>query len=308
MGENIKKPIFSIKKVINQKKWSKDEDSILLNLVKENNGKKWKEIASHFHNKNPLQCFSRYKRIRPEINKGSWKKEEDSLILNLIEIYGNSWSKISKIIKTRNGKQIRDRYTNVLAPNINKNKFSPEEDILLLNLYQKFGPKWSKIHTYFKDRTTDMIKNRFHSTLKKKFKYCINNNNIINNNNKNKNEDNLIINENNNNNNNNNDVNNLNTSELNKINDNININNNNNNNNIKNNNVNNNNIIKGNSSTESSTSNNKDFSTIIKLSYPPSSLSNKLEKEERNNIEQNNNNIFNNEYFEYFFGDDNYIH
>ena len=304
MGENIKKPIFSIKKVINQKKWSKEEDLKLLNLVKENNGKKWKEIASHFHNKNPLQCFSRYKRIRPEINKGTWKKEEDSLILNLIEIYGNSWSKISKIIKTRNGKQIRDRYTNVLAPNINKNKFSPEEDILLLNLYQKFGPKWSKIHTYFKDRTTDMIKNRFHSTLKKKFEYYhVNNNNIINNN-KNENENNFLINENNNN---KNDVNNLNNSELNKINDNINSNV--NNNNIKNNDSNNNNnIIKGNSSTESSTSNNKDFSTIIKLSYPPSSLSNKLEKEERNNIEQNNNNIFNNEYFEYFFGDDNYIH
>ena len=304
MGENIKKPIFSIKKVINQKKWSKEEDLKLLNLVKENNGKKWKEIASHFHNKNPLQCFSRYKRIRPEINKGSWKKEEDSLILNLIEIYGNSWSKISKIIKTRNGKQIRDRYTNVLAPNINKNKFSPEEDILLLNLYQKFGPKWSKIHTYFKDRTTDMIKNRFHSTLKKKFDYnIINNNNIINSN-KNEKENNFIINENNNNN--KNDVNNLNNSEINKINNNIN-NNCNNNNNIKNNN-NNNNVIKGNSSTESSTSNNKDFSTIIKLSYPPSSLPNKLEKEERKNFEQNNNNIFNNEYFEYSFDDDEYIH
>ena len=304
MGENIKKPIFSIKKVINQKKWSKDEDSKLLNLVKENNGKKWKEIASHFHNKNSLQCFSRYKRIRPEINKGSWKKEEDSLILNLIEIYGNSWSKISKIIKTRNGKQIRDRYTNVLAPNINKNKFSPEEDILLLNLYQKFGPKWSKIHTYFKDRTTDMIKNRFHSTLKKKFEYYhVNNNNIINNN-KNENENNFLINENNNN---KNDVNNLNNSELNKINDNINSNV--NNNNIKNNDSNNNNnIIKGNSLTESSTNNNKDYSTIIKLSYPPSSLPNKLEKEERKNFEQNNNNIFNNEYFEYFFNDDEYIH
>jgi hypothetical protein len=180
MGENIKKPIFSIKKVINQKKWSKDEDSILLNLVKENNGKKWKEIASHFHNKNSHQCFSRYKRIRPEINKGSWKKEEDTLILHLIEIYGNSWSKISKIIKTRTGKQIRDRYTNVLAPNINKNKFSVDEDKLLIQLYQKFGAKWSKIHTFFKNRTTDMIKNRFHSSLKKKYDDYINNGNKFN--------------------------------------------------------------------------------------------------------------------------------
>ena len=169
MENSQKQKIFIIKKVIKQKKWTKEEDNQLLNLVKENNGKNWKEISSYFHNKNPLQCFSRYKRIRPELNKGSWKKEEDSLILNLIKIYGNSWSKISKIIKTRNGKQIRDRYLNVLSPNINKKKFTIEEDILLLELYAKYGPKWSIIHTHFKDRTTDMIKNRFHSSLKKRF-------------------------------------------------------------------------------------------------------------------------------------------
>ena len=265
MENSKKQKIFIIKKVINQKKWTKEEDNQILNLVKENNGKNWKAISTHFHNKNPLQCFSRYKRIRPELNKGTWKKEEDSLILHLINIYGNSWSKISKIIKTRNGKQIRDRYNNVLNPNINKNKFTDEEDDLILSLYEKFGTKWSKFISYFKNRTSDMIKNRFHSTLKKKYE---NNNlkiNIVNNNN----------------------------------------NNNENNENIKNNNNNNNNnIIKGSLSTDTSSSNNnnKEFSTIIKLSYPPSSLPIKLEKEERKNFEQNNNNhnnTFSNEYFEY---------
>jgi hypothetical protein len=43
------------------------------------------------------------------MKKGSWKKEEDNLILNLISKYGKKWAKISKIIKNRNGKQIRDR-------------------------------------------------------------------------------------------------------------------------------------------------------------------------------------------------------
>ena len=182
MEENKNKPkIFTIKKVINQKKWSKEEDSELINIVEQNKEKNWKETASHFHNKNPLQCFSRYNRIRPGINKGSWNKEEDSLLSSLIKKYGKSWSKISKIIKTRNGKQIRDRYINVLDPNINKNKFTNEEDDLLINLYEKFGPKWSKIHYYFKDRTTDMIKNRFHSTLKKKYEDMKNKNNNVDN-------------------------------------------------------------------------------------------------------------------------------
>ena len=225
MENSKKQKIFIIKKVINQKKWTQEEDNQLLNLVKENNGKNWKEISTHFHNKNPLQCFSRYKRIRPELNKGSWKKEEDSLILNLINTYGNSWSKISKIIKTRNGKQIRDRYNNVLNPNINKNKFTVEEDNLILSLYEKFGTKWSKFISYFKNRTSDMIKNRFHTTLKKKYDNNKLNINIINNNINNNNE---------------------------------------NNENIKNKN-NNNNIIKGSLSTDTSTSNNniKNFRQLL---------------------------------------------
>ena len=180
MGDKPKEKIFLIKKVINQKKWTKEEDLDLINLVQNYKGKKWKEVASYFHNKTPLQCFSRYKRIKPGINKGTWKKDEDNLIISLIEKYGKSWSKISKIIQTRNGKQIRDRYTNVLAPNINKNKFSVDEDKLLIQLYQKFGAKWSKIHTFFKNRTTDMIKNRFHSSLKKKYDDYINNGNKFN--------------------------------------------------------------------------------------------------------------------------------
>ena len=285
MGENIKKPIFSIKKVINQKKWSKDEDSKLLNLVKENNGKKWKEIASHFHNKNSLQCFSRYRRIKPGIKKGFWKKEEDDLILSLIEIYGTSWSKISKIIKTRNGKQIRDRYINVLASNINKNKFTPDEDILLLNLYKKYGPKWSKIHTYFKERTTDMIKNRFHSTLKRKYQEYENKKKINNiNDNNNVNKDKSIVN---------------------NMDDNI--------NNIKININSKENVKKTTNkksnfvySTESSLSNNKEHSTISKLSYPPTSFPKQQEEEERKNIDNHTNTIFNNDFFGYTFDDEDY--
>ncbi len=265
-----KSKIFNIKKVINQKKWTKEEDEELIKLVKTHNGKKWKEIASNFHNKSPLQCFSRYKRIRPEIYKGSWKKEEDNLILSLIEKHGTSWSKISKIIKTRNGKQIRDRYINVLSPNLNKQKFTPEEDYLLLKLYSQYGPKWATIHTFFKNRTTDMIKNRFHSSLKKKYEseiinneYTINiNNNIKKSNKKKKNEkdDNSKLN-------------------LNKI----------------------------FTSTEAVSINNlKESSTISKLSYQPNlSLNIKIEKDNRKIIDLHSNSLFNNnELYEISFDDE----
>jgi hypothetical protein len=160
--------IFSIKKIKNQKKWTREEDELLIALAEKYNEKHWKEISKRFVKKNSLQCFSRYKRIRPGIVKGSWKKEEDIRIMDLVNKYGKSWSKISKILGTRNGKQIRDRFINVLDPEIKKGKFTDEEDRKLIALYKQHGPKWATISKYYTNRTADMIKNRFHSSIKKK--------------------------------------------------------------------------------------------------------------------------------------------
>lgn len=169
VGEITYQKIFSIRKVKNQKKWNKEEDQLLLDLAQKYNERNWKEISLHFHKKNPLQCFSRYKRIRPGIHKGAWAKEEDQQIIHLVKKYGTSWSRISKEMQSRNGKQIRDRYINVLDPFINKDKFTIEEDAKIVELYNKIGSKWSIIAKYFPHRTADMIKNRYYSSIKKKF-------------------------------------------------------------------------------------------------------------------------------------------
>ena len=101
--------------------------------------------------------------------KGAWGREEDEKIMRLVQIYGKSWSKISKVLVTRNGKQIRDRFINVLDPEIKKGKFTEEEDKTLIALYMHYGPKWATIAKHFLNRTADMIKNRFHSSIKKMF-------------------------------------------------------------------------------------------------------------------------------------------
>ena len=142
---------------------------MLIKLAETHREKHWKDISKHFVNKNALQCFSRYKRIRPGIVKGAWSRDEDEKIMRLVQIYGKAWSKISKVLVTRNGKQIRDRFINVLDPEIKKGKFTEEEDNTLITLYMHYGPKWATIAKHFLNRTADMIKNRFHSSIKKMF-------------------------------------------------------------------------------------------------------------------------------------------
>lgn len=46
--------------------------------------------------------------------KGKWKKEEDLKLLEFVSKNGQKWSKCSQYLKTRNGKQCKERYQNVL--------------------------------------------------------------------------------------------------------------------------------------------------------------------------------------------------
>lgn len=150
-------------------KWTRDEDNKLLSITSSMSKiTNWKEISQHFINRTPVQCSSRYKRIRPGIVRGSWSSQEDQMLISFVEQFGKNWGKISQYIKNRNCKQIRDRYLNCLDKNIVKEKFSHEDDMRIMEYYKIYGPIWSRISKEFKGRTGDMIKNRFYSLLRQK--------------------------------------------------------------------------------------------------------------------------------------------
>ena len=160
--------IFMIKKVKKFNFWTKEEDKILLKLTENLKYNDWLKIAKNFENKNPVQCSARYLKIKPGIKKGHWTKEEDDFILENVKKFSTKWSRISKIMANRTGKQIRDRYLNYLDSNIKKDKFSIEEDKKIKELYIKYGSKWTKISKNIEMRTPEMIKNRFYSFLRSK--------------------------------------------------------------------------------------------------------------------------------------------
>ena len=147
--------------------WTEEEDKILKEKAKEFNYKNWNSIAEFIPGKNAIQCSARYRRIRPGLIKGGWKKEEDSKLLSLYEKYGKNWAAISKEMPHRTGKQIRDRFINGLDTRYKRGKFNEEEDKKILKYHKIYGNEWSKIAKKMKTRTGDMIKNRFYSSLKK---------------------------------------------------------------------------------------------------------------------------------------------
>ena len=171
-NQEINNLIFLQKKREKQLSWTKEEDEILLKKGKEYKNKKWKIVASFLPGHSSIQCSARYKRIQSGIKKGSWNKEEDKILLELYDKYGKNWAKISKEMRTRTGKQIRDRFLNSLDKGIDKSKFTINEDEEIIKLYKIYGNSWCFIAKFLKGRTGDMVKNRFYSRLIK----IINNN------------------------------------------------------------------------------------------------------------------------------------
>jgi hypothetical protein len=163
----VDKPVlFLIRKTRRVLKWAPMEDKLLMFVAGNFGQRNWNAIASHFPGRTAVQCSARYNRIKPGYHRGLWTVKEDSSLRKLVKLYGKDWSRLSKVMGNRSGKQIRDRYINTLDPGLKRGRFTKEEDRLIQSLYMKFGSKWTTIATYLTGRSGDMVKNRFNSVIR----------------------------------------------------------------------------------------------------------------------------------------------
>ncbi|KAI3461515.1 hypothetical protein Pfo_018178 [Paulownia fortunei] len=107
---------------------------------------------------------------KEEVRKGPWTEQEDVQLVLYVNLFGDRrWDFIAKVSGLkRTGKSCRLRWVNYLHPGLKRDKMTPHEERLVLELHSKWGNRWSRIARKLPGRTDNEIKNYWRTHMRKK--------------------------------------------------------------------------------------------------------------------------------------------
>eukprot|EP01039_Chlorochromonas_danica_P006001 gene6001-6610_t len=175
--------------------WTKEEDQLLNDLVKQYGDDKWQTIASHLPGRTSVQCSDRF-RHRPwsqdHIIAGPWTNQDNrALLLAAIacEIpcnagnensteereetsvsgdqvsrneWNGKWTTLAKLVPGKNDVQVREKWCNQVDPSLCFAEYSEDEIVRLKELVDRLGEgKWAQIAQHLPGRTDKSVRRKW---------------------------------------------------------------------------------------------------------------------------------------------------
>ena len=99
-------------------RWTKEEERLLIQLVKRAGARRWNQIAAVLKTKTAKQCRDHYANcLDPEIKNSLWTVEEEQILLMKYQEYGSHWAGIKKFLPGRTTSMIKNYVTMLIKKN-----------------------------------------------------------------------------------------------------------------------------------------------------------------------------------------------
>ena len=110
-----------------------EEDALLRRFVEIHGPDAWDVISKNMMGRTQRQCRERWRSyLMPSIRNDPWTKEEDELLVRLVEMFNNKWVQIAKFFHGRSDSNVKNRwYTHVrkrLEP-LEQEEIQPKESV-----------------------------------------------------------------------------------------------------------------------------------------------------------------------------------
>jgi hypothetical protein len=108
-------------------KFTREEDTLLGQLVQKYGVMNWNAIAHEMKTKNPRQCQEHWMNyLNPALNKNDWDQNEDNILIQHVMRFGCKWVTISKFLPNRTDSQCKNRFRQIQRKSKNINELMTE--------------------------------------------------------------------------------------------------------------------------------------------------------------------------------------